>query len=195
VSQLVLPERKITGRFVEITTTWKSHGQTYDSTFLARLLEREAPATCAAVRMALENGPLVAEGYHAKYARNEIYGMYDRFTQDLGRGPDLENPSITPALGQVMAFDFTLAQLGTPSYGYQQGSAALASGGATDLAVFYGHNNYLFNGDAGTVFGTVFAEIIFGPDGYGGQAELHAAGTGIWRHGEDSRLTFGCYKS
>ena len=43
---------------------------------VAQLLDKDAPRTCDAVWEAL---PLGGDAYHAKYARNEVYTMVERF--------------------------------------------------------------------------------------------------------------------
>ncbi|WP_020495057.1 DUF3830 family protein [Sciscionella marina] len=120
---------------------------------VARLLEDEAPRTCAAVWDAL---PLSGQAYHAKYARNEVYTLVPPFVQQQ---PGKENPTITPIPGDVCYFGFEPWEIGNPAYGYEPGSEAHAAQGATDLAIFYGRNNLLINGDAGWVPGNVFATI------------------------------------
>lgn len=144
----------------------------------ARLLDDEAPATCAAVWDAL---PQRGDAFHAKYARNELYTLVSR----IAAAPHRENPTITPIPGDVCLFDFEPWEIGNPAYGYEPGSEAHAAQGATDLAVFYGRNNLLINGDVGWVPGSVFATITEG------LAELADAGNDIWRAGAvDETLSF-----
>jgi len=144
----------------------------------ARLLDDQAPATCAAVWAAL---PLTGDAYHAKFARNEVYTLLPRITA----APHRENPTVTPIPGDVCLFDFEPWEIGNPAYGYEPGSAAHAEQGATDLAIFYDRNNLLLNGDVGWVPGSVFATIEEG------LAEMAAACTHLWRHGfAGERLTF-----
>lgn len=126
---------------------------------VARLLEQAAPRTCAAVWNAL---PLSGQAYHAKYARNEVYTLLAPFVDPQ---PSKENPTVTPIPGDVCYFGFTPEEIGNPAYGYEPGSEAHAAAGATDLALFYGRNNLLINGDAGWVPGNVFATIVDGLDG------------------------------
>ncbi|NLV78140.1 MAG: DUF3830 family protein [Rhodococcus sp.] len=118
----------------------------------ARLLDDEAPRTCDAVWEALPQSGAV---FHAKYARNEIYTLVPRITA----APHRENPTVTPIPGDVCLFDFEPWEIGNPAYGYEPGSAAHAEPGATDLALFYGRNNLLINGDLGWVPGNVFATV------------------------------------
>lgn len=146
---------------------------------VARLLEDAAPRTCAAVWGAL---PLSGQAYHAKYARNEVYTLLAPFATPQ---PGKENPTVTPIPGDVCYFGFTPEEIGNPAYGYEQGSEAHEASGATDLAIFYGRNNLLINGDAGWVPGNVFATIV---DGLDGMAE---AAQDIWLRGvEGETLTY-----
>lgn len=144
----------------------------------ARLLEEEAPGSCAAVWDALPTG---SDAFHAKYARNEVYTLVPRLTA----APRRENPTITPIPGDVCLFDFEPWEIGNPAYGYDPGSTAHAEQGATDLAIFYGRNNLLINGDVGWVPGNVFATIEEG------LAEMAEACNDLWRTGVvGERLTF-----
>jgi hypothetical protein len=132
----------------------------------AELLEKEAPRTCAAVWDAL---PLGGDAQHAKYARNEVYTMVPRFAQ-VGR----ENPTITPIPGDVVLFDFAGGMLDT-AFKADQGIDHEA--GAIDLAIFYGRNNLLINGDVGWVPGNVYATIVEGLDA------MAEACHDVWRSG------------
>ncbi len=144
----------------------------------ARLLEEEAPGSCAAVWDALPTG---SDAFHAKYARNEVYTLIPRLTA----APRRENPTITPIPGDVCLFDFEPWEIGNPAYGYDPGSTAHEEQGATDLAIFYGRNNLLINGDVGWVPGNVFATIEEG------LAEMAEACNDLWRTGVvGERLTF-----
>ena len=157
-----------------VTITLESRGVTCR----ARLLDDEAPLTCAAVWDAL---PLDGDAFHAKYARNEVYTLLPRITA----APRRENPTVTPIPGDVCLFDFEPWEIGNPAYGYEPGSEAHAAQGATDLAIFYGRNNLLINGDLGWVPGSVFATIEQG------LPEMAAACTDLWRRGfEGERLVF-----
>ncbi|MGC5627653.1 DUF3830 family protein [Georgenia sp. Z1344] len=144
----------------------------------ARLLDDDAPATCAAVWDAL---PLSGDAFHAKFARNEVYALLPR----IAAAPRRENPTVTPIPGDVCLFDFEPWEIGNPAYGYEPGSAAHAELGATDLALFYDRNNLLLNGDVGWVPGNVFATVVEG------LAEMAAACNDLWRHGfAGERLSF-----
>lgn len=144
----------------------------------ARLLDDEAPATCDAVWDAL---PVNGDAFHAKYARNEVYTLVPR----ISAAPRRENPTITPIPGDVVLFDFEPWEIGNPAYGYEPGSAAHADQGATDLAIFYGRNNLLINGDLGWIPGSVFGAIEEG------LPEMAAACNDLWRRGfEGEQLTF-----
>jgi hypothetical protein len=133
---------------------------------VAELLEKEAPRTCAAVWEAL---PLGGDAQHAKYARNEVYTMVPRFAQ-IGR----ENPTVTPIPGDVVLFDFAGGMLDA-AFKTDQGIDQDA--GAIDLAIFYGRNNLLINGDVGWVPGNVYASIVEGLD------VMAEACHDIWRSG------------
>lgn len=145
----------------------------------ARLLDEQAPRTCEAVWAAL---PQSDQAYHAKYARNEVYTLLQPFAE---REPGLENPTITPIPGDVVYFGFEPWQIGNPAYGYDEESKAHGGGGATDLAIFYGRNNLLINGDAGWVPGNVFGTITEGLE------EIAAACQDVWLRGvEGETLSF-----
>jgi hypothetical protein len=133
---------------------------------VAELLEKEAPRTCAAVWEAL---PLGGDAQHAKYARNEVYTMVPRFAQ-IGR----ENPTITPIPGDVVLFDFAGGMLDTA---FKADQGIDAEEGAIDLAIFYGRNNLLINGDVGWVPGNVYATIVEGLD------VMAEACHDVWRSG------------
>jgi len=136
----------------------------------ARLLDEEAPATSEAVWQAL---PLAGDAFHAKFARNEVYTLLPRITA----APRRENPTVTPIPGDICLFDFESWEIGNPAYGYQLDSQAHAAQGATDLAIFYGRNNLLINGDVGWVPGSVFASV---EEGLVAMAE---ACNDVWRNG------------
>lgn len=152
-------------RFITITL------QTRGVTARARMLDEEAPRTCAAVWDAL---PLSGQVFHGKYARNEIYTLLPAFAE---RDPGRENTTITPIPGDVCWFGFTGDELGNPAYGYEQQDETRAQRDIVDLAVFYGRNNLLINGDVGWVPGNVFATITEG------LPELAAACQDVWMGG------------
>jgi hypothetical protein len=133
---------------------------------VAELLEKQAPRTCAAVWDAL---PLAGPAQHAKYARNEVYTMVRRFAP-IGR----ENPTVTPIPGDVVLFDFAGGMLDA---GFKADQGIDPDEGAIDLAIFYGRNNLLINGDVGWVPGNVYATIV---DGLAAMAE---ACHDVWRSG------------
>lgn len=146
---------------------------------MARLLDDEAPRTAAAVWNAL---PLSGQVFHGKYARNEIYNLVPAFAPVE---PGKENTTITPIPGDVCYFAFDSNDLATPSHGY---SADAGPGGLEqiiDLALFYGRNNLLINGDQGWVPGNVFATVVEG------LPEMAAACQDVWMGGaRDETLTF-----
>ena len=65
------------------------------------------------------------------------------------------------------------------TYGYDEeaGQGAAGADHVIDLAVFYGRNNLLVNGDVGYVPGNVYGTVVEGLD------ELMAAGNDVWRGG------------
>jgi len=138
---------------------------------VARLLDEEAPRTCGAVWEALPQG---GDVYHAKYARNEIYTLVPRFA---AQEPALENPTVTPIPGDVMYFSFEPWQLTPSSHGYGDQDTTAEHEQIVDLALFYGRNNLLINGDVGWVVGTVFATVVEGLD------EMALACNDVWRAG------------
>ncbi|MGH3970269.1 MAG: DUF3830 family protein, partial [Mycobacterium sp.] len=79
-------------RFLSITLTKR------EVSCRARLLDDEAPRTCAALWDAL---PVVGQAYHGKYARNEVYTLLP----PLG-APGRENCTVTPIPGDVCFFGF-----------------------------------------------------------------------------------------
>ncbi|MGI5163491.1 DUF3830 family protein [Spirillospora sp. CA-253888] len=135
---------------------------------VAELLDKDAPRTCAAVWAAL---PLAGDAYHAKYARNEVYTMVERFAaEEVG----LENPTVTPIPGDVVYFSFPGGMLDR-AFKEEKGLGGLP--GVIDLALFYGRNNLLLNGDVGWVPGNVYATVV---DGLAPMAE---ACHDVWRSG------------
>ena len=114
---------------------------------VARMLDDEAPRTCAAVWDAL---PLSAPVFHGKYARNEIYTLLPAFAP---ADPGKENTTITPIPGDLCWFSFDSDDLGNPAYGYENTTGTGTTGAIVDLALFYGRNNLLINGDQGWVPG------------------------------------------
>jgi hypothetical protein len=137
-------------------------------TCVAELLDKDAPRTCEAVWNAL---PLDGPAQHAKYARNEVYAMVPRFT-DVAIGQ--ENPTVTPIPGDVVFFDFHSGML-PRSFKEDVGVAELP--GVIDLAIFYGRNNLLLNGDVGWVPGNVYGTIV------AGLAPMAEACHDVWRSG------------
>jgi hypothetical protein len=147
---------------------------------VAELMEKEAPRTSGAVWDALARGPLAGEAQHAKYARNEVYTMVPRFAS-IGR----ENPTVTPIPGDVVLFDFAGGMLDTA---FKTDQGIDEESGAIDLAIFYGRNNLLINGDVGWVPGNVYATIV---EGLGPMAE---ACNDVWRSGGvGERLVYSRY--
>jgi hypothetical protein len=145
----------------------------------ARLLDEEAPRTCAAVWDAL---PRTGDAYHAKYARNEIYALLPSFAPEP---PGPENPTVTPIPGDLCYFGFEPWQIGNAAYGYNEGSEAKSGEHVVDLAIFYGRNNLLINGDQGWVPGNVFGAIEEG------LSAMAAAAQDMWLRGvEGETMSF-----
>ena len=158
-----------------ITVTLERRGVTC----LARLLDEEAPRTAGAVWDAL---PLSGQVFHGKYARNEIYALLPAFSPE---DPGKENTTITPIPGDVCWFTFEGDDLGNPAYGYEQEEEHRAMTQIIDLAIFYGRNNLLINGDQGWVPGNVFGEIV------DGLPEMAAGCQDVWMGGaRGETLTF-----
>jgi hypothetical protein len=135
---------------------------------VAELLEKDAPRTCDAVWAAL---PQSGDAQHAKYARNEVYTMVPRFTdQEIG----LENPTVTPIPGDVVLFSFSGGMLHRE---FKEDNKVAELPGVIDLAIFYGRNNLLLNGDVGWVPGNVYATIVDGLD------PMAQACHDVWRSG------------
>ncbi|MGC4934717.1 DUF3830 family protein [Gordonia sp. DT30] len=144
----------------------------------ARLLDDEAPRTAEAIWAAL---PLGDQVFHGKFARNEIYTLTPAFAE-VEPGP--ENTTVTPIPGDLCYFTFD-GILDNPAYGYEMDSAPAQHRLLIDLAVFYGRNNLLVNGDVGWVPGNVFGTIVDGLD------EFAAACNDIWMGGaRGEKLTF-----
>jgi hypothetical protein len=141
----------------------------------ARLLDEDAPKTCAAVWNAL---PQSGDIFHAKYASNEIYTIVPL----LGANPPgNENRTVTPIPGDVMYFYLP------PGTRLPAQAQSLAQGGqaVVDLAVFYDRNNLLLSPSEGFTPGNVFATIVRGLE------EMKAGGHSVWREGAvGERLTF-----
>ncbi|TLP97449.1 DUF3830 family protein [Nesterenkonia salmonea] len=163
-----------------ITVTLEKRGVTC----LAKLLDDAAPRTCAAVWDAL---PQSGQVYHGKYARNEIYHLVEAFA---AQEPGKENTTVTPIPGDLCYFAFDSDDLGNPAYGYDSGADVRAEEPTQakpiiDLAVFYGRNNLLINGDQGWIPGNVFGTIVEGLE------DLAEACQSIWMDGaRGETLTF-----
>ncbi len=145
---------------------------------LARLLDADAPRTAEAVWNAL---PQSGQVFHGKYARNEIYQLVPTFGDDPGK----ENTTITPIPGDLCYFAFDSDDLGNPAYGYEPGQEHTGVNRVVDLALFYGRNNLLINGDQGWVPGNVFGTVVEGLE------EMAAACQDVWMGGaRGETLTF-----
>lgn len=136
----------------------------------AELLEKQAPRTSAAVWEALADGPLAGPAQHAKYARNEVYTIVPRFGPRIGH----ENTTVTPIPGDLCYFDF---HGGVLDEAFKADQGIDSEAGGIDLAIFYGRNNLLINGDVGWVPGNVFGAIVEGLD------VMAEACHDVWRSG------------
>ncbi len=147
---------------------------------VARLLDDEAPRTAGAVWDAL---PLSGQVFHGKYARNEIYNLLPAFAEVE---PGKENITVTPIPGDLCYFAFDADDLGNPAYGYEDaGGGPMGMRQIVDLALFYGRNNLLINGDQGWVPGNVFGTVVEGLD------DMAAACQDVWMGGaRGETLTF-----
>ena len=161
----------MTDRFIDVSLDKRGVSCT------AKLLTDRAPITCDAVWKAL---PLGGDVYHAKYARNEIYALFEPFASTE---PPLENPTVTPVPGDLCYFSFAGTELATRSYGYDR---AVRPGTAlVDLALFYERNNLLLNGDVGWVPGIVWGQVTQGLEA------MARACNDLWRTGASGeRLSF-----
>lgn len=143
---------------------------------VAELLDKDAPRTCDAVWNALPQG---GDIHHAKYARNEVYAMVPRFAPEE---PGQENPTVTPIPGDVVYFSFEGGMLDRQ---FKEEKSIDHLPGVIDLAIFYGRNNLLLNGDVGWVPGNVYATIVEGLD------RMAEACHDVWRSGSvGERLTY-----
>ena len=149
-----------------ITITLEKRGVTAR----ARLLDDEAPRTAEAVWQAL---PQSGQVFHGKFARNEIYALVPAFAAEE---PGPENQTITPITGDLCYFTFEGVP-DNPAYGYEASAGTSENRLLIDLAVFYGRNNLLVNGDVGWVPGNVFATIEEGME------EVAAACQDVWMGG------------
>lgn len=139
-----------------------------DVSCVAELLDKDAPRTCEAVWQGLPHaGPV----HHAKYARNEIYTMVPRFAAEE---PGQENPTVTPIPGDLVYFSFDGGMLDRE---FKEEKSIEELPGVIDLAMFYGRNNLLLNGDVGWVPGNVYGTIVEGLESF---AE---ACNDVWRSG------------
>ena len=146
---------------------------------IARLLDDEAPRTARAVWDAL---PLSGQVFHGKYARNEIYNLVPAFAANE---PGKEHTTITPIPGDLCYFAFDSDDLGNPAYGYEADKGVKEMPQIVDLALFYGRNNLLINGDQGWVPGNVFGTVVSGLE------EMAAACQDVWMGGaRGETLTF-----
>ncbi len=91
--------------------------------------------------------------------------------------PGKENTTITPIPGDLCWFSFDSDDLGNPAYGYENTAGTGTTGAIVDLALFYGRNNLLINGDQGWVPGNVFGAVVEGLD------EMAVACQDLWMGG------------
>ena len=150
-----------------------------DVSCVARLLDDVAPRTCAAVWDSL---PLSAPVFHGKYARNEIYTLLPGFATRSPRARRTRRSRrsrATCAGSRSTPTIWATRRTGTRTRPDRCRRAIV------DLAVFYGRNNLLINGDQGWVPGNVFGAITENLD------ELAAACQDLWMGGaRGETLTF-----
>ena len=120
---------------------------------VAKLLDDVAPRTCAAVWDAL---PLSAPVFHGKYARNEIYTLLPGLR--AGRSGEGEHDGDADSRRPVLVL-VRLRRSGQSGVRVREHHRHRDPGAIVDLAVFYGRNNLLINGDQGWVPGNVFGAI------------------------------------
>jgi hypothetical protein len=140
--------------------------QKRDVKFVAKLLDEQAPKTCEAVWQAL---PQEGDTYHAKYASNEIYTLVPPFADSE---PGMENPTMTPTIGDIVYFFIPPGSVGIPEIREQCDRTGLI-----DLAVFYNRDNLLLSPTVGPIMGNRFAEVVENREG------MMKAGDSIWREG------------
>ncbi len=143
--------------------------------WVALLLDEEAPKTCEAVWRAL---PLEGDVFHAIHVGTEFYTLVQPFAANE---PGFENTTIVPKAGELMYF-----YLPPGAHVPQEAVHLGADGrGIGDLAVFYDRNNFLLNPTIGFIVGNIFARVVDNLDG------LALAGRSIWREGAlGERLVF-----
>jgi hypothetical protein len=93
------------------------------------------------------------------------------------RRPGHARPSGTHCRCRPRCFTFDSDDLGNPAYGYENTTGTGTTGAIVDLALFYGRNNLLINGDQGWVPGNVFGAVVEGLD------EMAAACQDLWMGG------------
>src|SRR5262245_33783540 len=99
---------------------------------IARLIEDDAPKTCAIVWDAL---PIEGETYHAKHSGNEVYTLIPAFAADE---PGLENATFIPDMGDILYYYFEKSLFPLKRL---ERDGLLGHEGIVDLAVFYGPDN------------------------------------------------------
>lgn len=117
---------------------------------VVRLLEDEAPLTCAAV---LANLPLEDDLFHAKWGGKEVYSLFPLFDDE----PGVENGTITPIPGDVCYI-----HMHTEYMGYSPEMREAHPDGLSEIAVFYGRNSFLFGHEGAmpvNVFGTIVENL------------------------------------
>lgn len=137
-----------------------------DVSCVAELLDDLAPKTCEAVWKALPQG---GQAVHAKYANNEVYTLVPPFADEE---PGLENPTLTPAEGDLLYFYFGPGLVNIPHI-----REVAQTVGVVDLAIFYAPDNLLLSPKMGPTPGTRFARIVEN------MAEIAEACDNVWREG------------
>ncbi|MSP12984.1 MAG: DUF3830 family protein [Chloroflexi bacterium] len=130
-------------RYIELTLKKR------DVRCVALLMDDLAPKTCEAIWQAL---PQEGDAFHAKYASNEVFTLVPPFAHP---DPGLENPTLVPIPGDLLYFYFPPGLIKRPDV-----RALADQSGITDLAIFYGRNNFLFSPQTGPTPGNLFATVV-----------------------------------
>ena len=126
--------------------------------------------------------PRSGDAYHAKYARNEIYALMPAFARTEPGWRTRRSPR-SPAT--CVTSPSSRGRSAHAAYGYNDDSEAQTGATVIDLALFYGRNNLLINGDQGWVPGNVFGTVTEG------LPEIATAAQDLWLRGvEGETLSF-----
>ena len=126
--------------------------------------------------------PSPGRSIHGKYARNEIYNLVPAFAARPSRARRTPRSPRSPA---TLLLRLRRRRPGQPGLRLRGRGGAAGQAAVVDLALFYGRNNLLINGDQGWVPGNVFGTVV------DGLAEMAAACQDIWMGGaRGETLTF-----